>query len=354
MRGKPRNLYKRGETWHGRFKVAGDEYRGTLRTGNEAEAKLRLKDWKQRIQRRATGTPDSPSWKEAVIKWAAEILPSAVKPSVSERYLVSIRQLEHTFGALRIADIAGGHIAEYVSLRAGDASNATIRRDLTALSRLLSACVSWGWRSDNPARLYDRSIIRERREPIKPPAPEMVTRFIERCPPGMASIIKLLDQTGMRENEAVTLTSSDVDFKVKQINLMKTKTNRPRTLDWETPGGNAGVALVGLPDAGPLFLAGSGQPYRNFAANAVRIMRDLKAGDKSFVPFRIHDLRHGFAIRWLRSGGDIYRLSLHLGHSSLKTTEGYLGHISARQAAVAQTGAHDARHKRKKKPPGGG
>ena len=51
------------------------------------------------------------------------------------------------------------------------------------------------------------------------------------------------------------------------------------------------------------------------------------------------------AIRWLRQGGDIYHLSLHLGHSSLKTTEGYLGYLSAREQAIArhrggaQTGA---------------
>ncbi len=48
-------------------------------------------------------------------------------------------------------------------------TNATIRRDLTALSRLLAACVSWGWRTDNPARDDDRFMVRERRDPITLP-----------------------------------------------------------------------------------------------------------------------------------------------------------------------------------------
>jgi integrase len=61
--------------------------------------------------------------------------------------------------------------------------------------------------------------------------------------------------------------------------------------------------------------------------------------DPDFRPFRVHDLRHAFAIRWLRAGGDIYHLSLHLGHTSLKTTEVYLGHLSAREQAVAQNRA---------------
>jgi site-specific recombinase XerC len=47
-------------------------------------------------------------------------------------------------------------------------------------------------------------------------------------------------------------------------------------------------------------------------------------------------LRHRFAIRWLRNGGDIYHLSLHLGHTSINTTEVYLGHLSAREQAAAQ------------------
>lgn len=331
-----RNLYKRGQTWHGRFKVAGCEYRGTLRTSNEAEARQRLKGWRQKIERQAIGSPDSPSWQEAVVKWTEEVLPGAVKPNVAERYLVSVRQLERVFRDLRIAQITAERIAEYVSQRTGEATNATIRRDLTALSRLLSACVSWGWRQDNPARLYDRSIIRERRDPIKPPSAENISKFIARCPLGMARIVRLLDQGGMRENEAVTLTASDIDRKAEQINLTLTKTSRPRTLDWKTPGGNARVALEGVPEAGPLFLAKSGQPYRNFAANAARIMRELAAEDKDFVPFRIHDLRHGFAIRWLRNGGNIYHLSIHLGHSSIKTTEMYLLYLSASQRAGAQ------------------
>jgi integrase len=62
----------------------------------------------------------------------------------------------------------------------------------------------------------------------------------------------------------------------------------------------------------------------------------LMAEDPTFKPFRVHDLRHRFAIRWLRRGGDIYHLSMHLGHQSLKTTEAYLGHLTAREQAVAQ------------------
>jgi site-specific recombinase XerD len=43
----------------------------------------------------------------------------------------------------------------------------------------------------------------------------------------LSQAVRLLNQTGMRENEAVTLTASDVNRERKQIMLVRTKTNRP-------------------------------------------------------------------------------------------------------------------------------
>lgn len=342
MSRRPRNLYKRDEIWWGRLRINGREYRSSLRTTDPREAARRLKGWRAKLEREALGSSDSPTWQAAVLKWSAEVLSQSVKPSVSKRYLVSVGQLERTFGDLRIDQITSARIAEYISLRSGTVSNATIKRDLTALSRLLSACAAWGWRTDNPARAHDKSIIRERRDPISPPEPAMVEKLIAACPPGMAGALKLLAETGMRETEAALLEGSDIDWMGRQIRLIRTKTNRPRTLDWHTPGGNAGLVLEHAPRTGVLFPTSSGGPYANFATNVGRIMRDLQTRDAAWVRFRVHDLRHAFAIRWLRQGGDLYHLSLHLGHSSVKTTEIYLGHLSAREQAAAQNRAQSA------------
>lgn len=50
--------------------------------------------------------------------------------------------------------------------------------------------------------------------------------------------------------------------------------------------------LEDAPKRGPLFPAGIGDAHKNFAANAVRVMRDLEGRDPEFRPFRVHDLRH--------------------------------------------------------------
>ena len=40
-----------------------------------------------------------------------------------------------------------------------------------------------------------------------------------------------------------------------------------------------------------------------------------------------HALRHTFGTRWLRAGGDIYKLSKILGHSSVGVTEAHYAHL---------------------------
>jgi integrase len=62
-------------------------------------------------------------------------------------------------------------------------------------------------------------------------------------------------------------------------------------------------------------------------------------------PFRIHDLRHAYAIAEIRADRDIYDLSHHLGHSSVKVTEIYLGYRaggrSVSRATVTQKLTHE-------------
>lgn len=332
-------IYKRGNTYWGRIRLAGREYRRSLRTGNSKEARHRLKGWRIALERIAVGAPDCPTLKAVTIRWATEILPQAVKPAVARRYLTSMRQVVATLGDMPVDTITQTTIAGYASQRSLVASNATIRRDLTALSRLLACCVSWGIRTDNPLRYYDRSLLRERRDPIEPPNPVDVAKVIAAAPPAMARVLTLLDQTGMRAQEAVTLEGQDIDRLRNQIRLVRTKTNRPRIISLVTPGGDATTILAHAPELGPVFPSSTGRAYQNFPTHAAKVIARVCEAHPTMRRFRVHDLRHGFAIRALRAGMNIYSLSRHLGHSSVKTTEIYLAYLSESDQRFAQMGA---------------
>lgn len=350
------NVYKRGPVYWGRFFVAGREYRRSLRTTDESTARERFKEEKSRLI--AEASDQSPSWRQAVVVWSQTVLTGEVgdglKPKVQKRYIEALRMVDQCFGDRKLRDVNKRAIAEYVRMRKAGflyrypdgsskkikpVTNATCRRDLTAISSVFRAAVASGLHDENPARDWDRSVIKERRTIIVPPSLDEIATVIAYAPPAFGRLIEFAAQTGVRLQEAVGIEWRDVRLDRGEVLLPRTKVSRPRVVKLATPGGDATGSLAGSrqsmirSDACPLvfwhgdferFASASGG-FRELVWKVVR-----KEGEKNqaFRRFRFHDLRHAFATRWLMNGGDIYALSRHLGHTSVKTTEMYLAYVS--------------------------
>lgn len=322
----PGNLYRRGTIYWARAELRGREYRRSLRTSNRTEARKRLKVFLDEIGHAAFHGEARHTWKEAVVRFAEEFMPSSIKPSTAKRYAVSLRQVGAYVEDLYIDQIDRKTIAKIAS-RPG-ATNATRRRDLTAVSAVLRGCVAWGWIDHNPAREWDRSIIRERREPINPPTDADIDELVSRCPRVFAACIQFLRFTGMRQQEAVSLEWGQIDPTRGTVTLLKTKTSRPRTIELTPQAAGTIGGTVRRPDSRFVFYGPDGGPLKEFSSRFRQFAKGRK-GEKE-LRFRCHDLRHKFAIEWLKEGGDIYALSRYLGHSSVKTTEIYLGYVGTK------------------------
>jgi integrase/recombinase XerD len=142
----PSNLYKRGTAYYGRFSVNGELQRVSLRTSDLGEARRRLKAIRQKAERQAFGLGDAPTWEAAVVAYSAGILDqNGVKPSTAKRYRVSLRQAAAAFKGKPLPAIERADIAVYVTGRQqAGATNATIRRDLTTVSRVLAYAAGQG------------------------------------------------------------------------------------------------------------------------------------------------------------------------------------------------------------------
>jgi integrase/recombinase XerD len=350
----PKGLYTRNGIYWARFKVRGIEYRESLRTRSESVAERRLKAAKQAVEDRAYyGAAEAVSWPQAVVAWDAWIKRQGKRPATIKRYLVSIIQLRPWLDDKDVQRIDADLVREIVRARAKrGTTNATIRRDLSALSSVLDAAIDEGWISENPAHSFDRRRLKERREPITLPDEESITavlatgkRFID-----MAALARL---TGMREEEIASLRHGQVDRERMAITLTHTKSRRAR----QVPMCAEALALI---DKQPQFLKsqfvfwrGEGQRYKNvaaqFYATVTRVARKRAQSEQPFSRFRFHDLRHLFAVEFLREGrGSLYELQQVLGHSSVKVTEQYLDHLTPdeKQVAihgVAQNAARDER-----------
>jgi len=346
----PANLYLRGSTWWARIQSAGVEHRQSLRTGSRPQAIQRLKVLREELSHASFHGEARHTWKQAVERWAAEVLPG-VSPGTAKRYLVSLRQLRQILDELALDQVNHKIVAAIAGRK--DVSNATRRRDLTAVSSVLRAAVNWAWIEANAARVFDRSMMPERRPAIRIPEAAEVEALVEACPPGLARLVRFLERTGAREEEAAGLEHGQLDPRAGEVTFLKTKTGRPRTILLASPAFPEGVGTKPGTRFQPrnirsawVFWHGDGERYRNVASRLAAIIGKL-AEDGKLERFRVHDLRHRFAVLWLRAGGDIYALSRHLGHSSVKTTEIYLGYVPGGRAAEQNRPAQNPAQRRR-------
>ena len=149
-----RNLYKRGAIYWSRTKVAGRDHRRRLRTADRAEAQRRLKAWREELTAATYFGLERHTWKEAATLWATEYA-GGLKPRTRDRYISSLRQVDPSLRELYVDQVDRKVLAK-IAGRSGP-TNATRRRDLTAISAVLQAAVSRGWIEANTARAFDRS-----------------------------------------------------------------------------------------------------------------------------------------------------------------------------------------------------
>jgi integrase/recombinase XerD len=339
------HLYTVGNTYYLKVEIGGRQLRESLRTADVGEARARRDE---RIEELKGQTH---AWPVAVGRWLTEYLPENVDASTAKRYASSIRQLgavqvTHRERKVALADLpievirirTIGEIVAWSKRHRRDNTNATRRRDLTALSNLLHACIGWSWREDNPARQWDRSHIKERREPIILPPDRHVDAYLGHCPPSWARAARFLDLTGLRTAEGFGLLWDEIKADGNAIELTNTKRSRARyiTLDPAAVG-----ILAGTPRhirSPYVFWHDDGEPYRNVSSRHVQLRSKPAVTREAGGPvqFTLHHLRHRFAVRALRGGMNIYNLQLYLGHTSVKTTEIYLDYLDpeTRQRAM--------------------
>jgi integrase/recombinase XerD len=268
-----------------------------------------------------------------------------VRPKTVQRYACSLDQLRGFLDGKRLSEFNGRLIAEIIRARTADGvSNATVKRDLVAVSSVINFAVDQGWLESNPVLARMRR-IKERREPIALPRPEDIAVVIERAPGMIKDLIRAGMATGAREEELLGVRRDDVDHDRRQLTVTG-KRNKRRTFDLNPFDGyellRALPAYVGSP---LLFWHSAGESYKNFssqfAAIVARTAKWAAATGADFRPFRFHDLRHWHSVHWLKQGRSIYELQHRLGHTSVKTTEVYLhaGYLTFEEQEAVKVGS---------------
>ena len=125
-------------------------------------------------------------------------------------------------------------------------------------------------------------------------------------------LLVFLWYSGVRITEAVSLRKTDIDFDNYVMNLRWLKRRKYNTR-------NVPIHPQ-LRDILQLYVATLKTEDRVFPITRQRAWQITKR----YLNGHPHQLRHSFAVNWLRCGGDIVVLHRILGHSKIQTTMEYL------------------------------
>jgi integrase/recombinase XerD len=335
MRRRPkreRNLYSRSGVWHLRAIVNGVEVRESLHTRDAATARQHRNRRLEELNRAHHHGQHRITWHDACVAWAEHIA-GQIASSTAKRYGVSLEQCDSVLGGYGVAAIDGAALNALISSRQkAGAKSATIRRDLTAISRVLEFAEAQDWREGNPT-LSKRRLLKERRDPITLPDHADVEAMIAVCSSRFGALVRAAWLTGCRQDELVRLKWRAIKGRTAEI---IGKGNKRRVIDLS----DAALVHIG---AQPrvigrdlIFAKDDGSAFAQAASDFTHFRRLLP---KDARRFRFHDLRHLFAVEALRDGMSLYDLAAHLGHTSVKTTESvYLAFLTPEQERAAKRG----------------
>lgn len=334
-RNAPAGCYWRDKVLWGRALVKGREYRWSLDTDDARLAKTRRAAGKAKLLS-LKHKDGRQTFREVAGAWSEWIAHQVSQQTVT-RYAVSIGRLESFLAGKYLDEIDGRLIADIIrGRRAADGvTDATIKRDLVALSSIMNFAVDEGMREDNPV-LPRLKRVKERRDPIILPRPCDVDKVIARAPGLLAVMISAARATGARQKELMNALHRHLDRKGKRLTIVG-KWNKLRVIDLAPFGGSA--IFDALPEGignAPLFWHGSSKSYKNVASRFALFTTELAGDDPDFVRFRFHDLRHLHAVEWLQDGRSIYDLQQRLGHDSIRTTEVYLKYLTPEEQQRAK------------------
>jgi integrase len=356
------NLTYREGIWHIRYKLGGVSKRQTLSTSDVVKArKERDRILKEVLAHREGRIIEAEkTWEDAVLGCLASLDARArageISASAVARYTTSIAQITQGLTVvpdggepqpIPLSEVTKATVTDFVEdRRENGLSTSTILNDLTAWSRVMAYAASHQWIVENPLRgIERRELVGTRRSDINPPTDAEIGTLIAEISgwsQHMARLLRWLRETGMRLAEALNLRRADIHpCGTKATLRLGVKRNRgadggpmTRTIDL----GRAAALLAEMPEKGRLF-AGLhmdsaivstryGQWRRQKQGRENRAAEAEGREPVVLATYRLHDLRHAFAVASLVDDPkSIYRLSEHMGHTLVSTTEIYTGHL---------------------------
>lgn len=316
-------LVKRGGVWYLRKMINGQVYRESTgfadrkaaeRRANEIELDIRagVHGWKSTI-------PSFAEW------WAVYRKTYTPLKSAKNRDAQIVAHFLPHFGARPLDEITKSDIVRYLNMRRTQmtgnpghknrrlVSESTVRRERGLLQSIFERAIDEGYDIRDPFRGIKRGKDKPRTRVL---TLDEETKLLDALHPRFQRFVRLALGTGCRLDEIRGIDpKQDIDWIRGTVHVIG-KFRKERDVPMQ-PDANAALKEQ-LEEEDKLWKQNPQRLREVLAEGAVR------AKIPTITP---HALRHTFGTRWLQAGGDIYKLSKILGHSSVAVTEAHYAHL---------------------------
>jgi integrase len=316
-------LMKRGELWYFKKMINGQRFVVSTGYADRKSAERRASDIEHDIWAGVHGWKSSiPSFAEW---WAIYRKTYTPLKSAKNRDAQIVAHFLPHFGARRLDEITKSDIVRYLNFRRAQQtaspghktrrqiSESTVRRERSLLQAIFERAIEDGHDFKNPFRGIKRGRDKPRTRVL---SLDEEAKLLDALRPRFQRFVRFALGTGARLDEIRGIDPDrDINWQDGTVHVIG-KFRKERDIPMQ-PDAHAALAEQ-LEAEGPLWTQNPQRLREVLAEGAVR------AGIPKITP---HALRHTFGTRWLQAGGDIYKLSKILGHSSVAVTESHYAHL---------------------------
>ena len=324
-------MFKRSGVWWTCIRHNGRKIQKSLETSDKKlakaiEAKIRTEIVEGKYYEKHIG--HNKTFKQLMERFMKEHAPK-VSGSMRNSYTSSLKHLIPFFGESTLLSITRKKISKYKVLRKDEGARpATINRELAMLSKAFTlALEDWEWINGNDKPFSKMSYEKENNERDRWLTEDEEKRLLGNSPRWLREIISFALNTGLRQDELLSLEWNRANLFRKTILIKKTKNGKPKTVPLNR---NAMDVIERKSDEKVrmlkndfVFLSSHGTKIdrhnlRRAFNNAVR-----KA---EIEDFKFHDLRHCFCTKLAQRGVDINKIAKLAGHEDIRMTQRYSHH----------------------------
>lgn len=337
-------LYKRGNVWWMSFQVGYQHIQKTTKCRNKVEAAIVERAYRTQLAKGEVGIdekPEVPHFSNAIetyLTWAR--IEHRAKPNTVRSYESTSRALLKFFGDKPIDLIKPVDVERFKEWRSKQSTKprsekkarrkedsewkptvlrpATINRELALLKIIFNFYIRRGVVVINPVSRV--KFFAEDNGQMRVVSIEEERLYLEAASQPLRDFAIVMIETGMRPAEVARIERKNVNLESEYVFVPfgKTKAAKRKIPLTMRAAEVLGERLAKADGDYPFASDSTSKPLTTLKGAHAGALRRSK-----LTPFRLYDLRHTFATRFIESGGDIVTLQALLGHSNIQMVTRY-------------------------------